>query len=304
MNITPRLFTNLLAVAFVGVFFAGCGDSKKEKSNAEGVKFSDAEQKIVTDMDKVIHDLPSPTEVPYMLQATAADFNGDLINSLENLPKYQTNEDEAALNLGVYATDMGYLISYKQINDATDYMEACQKLAESLGVASVFNVSTVERFQNNLNNPDTLNKILSEAIVEAEGRLENADRASMAALVLTGSFVEGLYLAVKVIETYPKDVLDEANRNLILEPLLRVVLEQEKPLIDVIAMLKDIPQDDIIATMIVEMNILRRLYDTDLAEIQEKITSNQGNFVLTQDMLIDVIKEVERIRTDIVEFKF
>ena len=42
-------------------------------------------------MDQVIKDLPSPTEVPYLLQATGADFNKDIINSLDRLPKYLTN---------------------------------------------------------------------------------------------------------------------------------------------------------------------------------------------------------------------
>ncbi|RED97940.1 hypothetical protein [Marinoscillum furvescens] len=303
MNNSLRAFALLFPVA---IFFSSCGgssSSEKAKAEADEVAFSEAEKKIVSDMDQVIHDLPSPTEVPYLLQATGADYNAELINSLEKLPQYQTNEDEAALNLGVYATDMGYLISYNKIEEATNYMESCQKLAESLGVASVFNVATIEKFQNNLNNADSLNKILSEAIIEAESKLENADRATMAALVLTGSFVEGLHLAVRVIETYPTDVLDEENRNLILEPMVKVVLDQKKPLLDVIAMLKDLPQDDIIAKMIAELNILRILYDGDLAEIEEKISENTGNFVLTQDMLLDITKEVKRVRRDIVEYK-
>ncbi len=106
-----------------------------EKSAKEAA-FEEAEKKISSDLDQVIHDLPSPTEVPYMLQATGSDFNGTLINGLENLSKYETNEEEASLNLGVYATDMGYLLSYEKVSESRQYMEACQKLAETLGVAS------------------------------------------------------------------------------------------------------------------------------------------------------------------------
>jgi predicted Zn-dependent protease with MMP-like domain len=105
---------------------------------------------------------------------------------------------------------------------------------------------------------------------------------------------------VKVIETYPTDILDEDIRNLILEPLVKVVLDQKKPLLDVIALLKDIPQDDIISTMIAELNILRILYEGDLAEVEKKISENTGDFILTQDMLLDITTEVKRIRTDIV----
>ena len=300
MNKSLRFTLTLLVSASFLSTMVSCGGGSS-KSTAEDVAFEDAEKKIVTDMDQVIHDLPSPTEVPYMLQATGADFNKDIINGLERLPKYLTNEDESALNLGIYATDMGYLISYKQLEDATDYLESSQKLAESLGVASVFSVATIEKFQSNLDNPDSLNKILNKSITDVEDRLESADRVSVAALILAGSFVEGLYLAVEVIETYPTDVLDEETRNLILEPLVKVVLDQEKPLLDVIGLLKDLPEDDIIDHMISELEVLRVLYETDLAEVEKKIAENTGDFMLTESDLSGIRTEVKRIRTDIVE---
>ena len=128
MNKSLRFTLNLLVSALFLSALVSCGGGSS-KSSADEVAFEEAEKKIVTDMDQVIHDLPSPTEVPYMLQATGADFNSDIINSLDNLQKYLTNEDESALNLGIYATDMGYLISYKQLEEATDYLESAQKLA-------------------------------------------------------------------------------------------------------------------------------------------------------------------------------
>lgn len=300
MNLAFRSLKNFLVAGIIIGAGYGCSSSGQGTS-ADEVAFEDTNAKIATDMDKVIHDLPSPTEVPYLLKATGSDFNPDLPNGLTGISGYQTNEDEAALNLGVYATDMGYFISYDKVQESMDYMEACQKLAEALGVSTVFDMATMEKFQNNISNPDSLDKLFSEAIVDVEDRLENADRASIAALILTGSFIEGLYLTVKMIETYPKDILDETNRNIILEPLVKVVLDQKKPLLDVIAMLKDLPQDDIIAKMITELNILRILYDGDLADIQAKISSNTGDFVLTQDMLIDITTEVQRVRKDIIE---
>ncbi len=298
MRFTLTLFVS--AIFLSTMISCGGGSSK---SSSEEAAFEEAEKKIVTDMDQVIHDLPSPTEVPYLLQATGADYNKEIINDLERLPKYLTNEDESALNLGIYATDMGYLISYQKLEEATDYLESAQKLAESLGVASVFSVATVEKFQTNLDNPDSLNKILTQSITDVEDRLESADRVSVAALILAGSFIEGLYLAVEVIETYPKDVLDEDTRNLILEPLVKVVLDQEKPLLDVIGLMKDLPEDDIINHMINELEILRVLYETDLAEVEEKIANNTGDFVLTESTLSGIRSEVKRIRTDIVEFE-
>ncbi|MFY0606935.1 MAG: hypothetical protein JXR10_09475 [Cyclobacteriaceae bacterium] len=303
MSFSFRTFSNLLTVFTLAILVAACGGNpQKDRQEAEKAAFEQAEKKISSDLDQVIKDLPSPTEVPYLLQATGSDFDASLINGLDKLSNYETNEDESALNLGVYATDMGYLLSYEKVSDSREYLQACQKLAEALGIASVFDVKTIEKFQANLNNSDSLNSLLSAAIVDVEAKLEESDRVSVAALILTGSFVEGLYLAVKVIETYPTDILDEQTRNLILEPMVKVVLDQKKPLMDVIDMLNDLPQDDIIAKMITELNILRIFYEGDLAEIQEKISNNTGDFILTQDMLIDITTEVKRVRGDIVDF--
>ncbi len=303
MNLTLRKSLQLLSIFTLVILLVSCGGNpNKDRKEAEQAAFEQAEQKISSDLDRVLGDLPSPTEVPYLLQATGADYDANLINTLDKLARYETNQDEASLNLGVYATDMGYLLSYEKVSESSDYMGACQKLAESLGIASVFDVKTIESFQSNMNNSDSLNKVINKAIIDVESRLEEADRVSVAALILTGSFIEGLYLAVRVIETYPTDILDSDTRNLILEPLVKVVLDQKKPLLDVIAMLDDLPQDDIIAKMITELNILKIYYDGDLAEIQEKISQNTGGFVLTQDMLIDITTEVKRVRKDIVEF--
>ena len=53
--------------------------------------------------------------------------------------------------------------------------------------------------------------------------------------------------------------------------------------------------------MMSELNILKLLYDGDLADVEKKISENTGSFVLTQDMLLDITTEVKRIRGEIVE---
>jgi hypothetical protein len=300
MKISTHPLLNLLFSFAIATLVLSCGGSSKKESKAEGVAFSDVEKKLAGDIDRVIGDLPSPSEVPYTMQAVGADFDATIINDLSRIEQYKAIEDEAALNLGVYATDMGYLTSYGKVQESMKYMEKCHGLAEALGVASVFDVETMEKLQNSLDDPKKLNELMNEAILKAEQRLENTDRAQIAALVLAGSFVEGLYLATKVIETYPDDVLDAQTRNLILEPLVRIVLDQKKPLIDVISLMKDLPQDDIIAKMINELSILRLLYDGDLAIIEKNISENTGNFVITQEMLVDITTEVKRVRNDIV----
>ena len=76
-----------------------------------------------------MEDLPPPSEVPLLLMQAGADFNLNAINdiSAEKINAYQQSEAKAALNLGVYATDIGYLTSYEKSEMALDYMGECQK---------------------------------------------------------------------------------------------------------------------------------------------------------------------------------
>ncbi len=289
-----------VAVA-MAAFFTACGGGDNKKGAINSNELTESEKKIVAEIDKVIHDMPPPTEVPFLLKETGADYDASLLNDLANVESHTTNRDKAALNAGVYATDIGYLSSYEQVENALSYLEACQKLAESIGAGSVFNVELMGRFEQNLGTPDSLIAIVNDVMANAETNLENSDKLTSVALVLVGSYIEGMYLATQVIDNYPDDMLPEDARNLILQPLVRVIIEQEQPLLDVIALMKDLPEDDIIDHMIAELSVLRILYQDDLAKIEQQIEENQGNFQLKPSMLKDIIIEVARIRGDIVK---
>jgi len=291
----PALFAafSLLILAQVS-----CTNAEKAKQEAVAAEFAEAEKELIGEIDKVIHELPPPSEVPFLLQATGADFRAEFTNDISKVDAYLTSNDKSALNVGVYATDVGYLSSYNQSQEALDYMEGCQKLADKIGISSAFDMTLLGRFEQNIGNNDSLASIINDAVKLAEQKLEAGDRLTMAALVLSGTFIESLYISSQVIEQYPTDQLTDENRDLILEPLMRIVLAQEKPLLDLISVLKHVEQDEIIAYLIAEMNVLRFQYEY-LHGLEEKINSNEGGVILHQHDLRDITAEIKRIRKDI-----
>ncbi len=292
MLTTLRLILSFLGSSFLLWTMTSCGDGST-KSSIDGES-----NQLAADIDQLIHDLPTPTKVPHLLHAADANFHQDALNDLTKLSVYITNEDEAALNLGIYLMDMGYLIAYNQLEEAAQYLEACQQLAERLNISSVFSPEVMDKFHSNSTNPDTLNSLFHQSILDVERELKSTNRVTVPALVLAGSFIEELYLAIEVIESYPKDG-EVAARNQKLEPLVKVVLEQQSSLQDVTNLLKDLPDDEIIGHMVSELAILRVLYATDM----EKVQSESPTTVLTTSALSGIRTEVKRIRTDIVEFE-
>ncbi len=293
-------FTRALSLLLAITFIVSCGGGGQQEADvADDVTFSEAEQQIISDMSQVIKDLPPPSIVPNTLMKLGTEYDPDIVNKIDKIEEYQTNEDKAALNLGVYATDVGYQVAYQQVEESMSHMDALQKLAETVGVSTAFDMNLMEQYEKSLDNPDSLSSLLNKTMLLAEQRLENSDRLAMAALVLSGSFIEGLYLVINIIESYEGAGLSAQERNEKLQPLVNMILEQEKPLKDVIGLMKDIPSDDAIRRMISELEILRVLYDSDMKEIKEAMGDNQ-DYVIPPDMLIDITTEVKRIRQDIV----
>ena len=151
------------------VLVSSCGGGTQEKSSEASSEFDAAKEQVAADVTKVLKDLPPPSEVPYLLMSAGAEFDQSIINSLEKLDSYQMNDSKAALNLGVYATDIGYLTSYEKSELALDYMGECQKLAAPVGVSDAIDYGMIARFEANMENKDSLANIINE-VMQKVGR--------------------------------------------------------------------------------------------------------------------------------------
>ncbi len=295
-TISSSTLTSILVFA---ILLIGCGPS--DTKDESGLRKDEREQ-VVQDILKTIDDLPVPSVVPNTIQEIGAEFNHSLISELHGMDEYVQDVDKAALNLGIYATDISYLVAYEQIEESVDHMVACQRLSEALGVATIYDDSTMHMYETLADNHEELMAHLDRTLVAAEKRLTSSDQLSMAALVLTGSAVEGLYLSMKVIREFHTDDMDPQTREALLEPLVQLVLSQKDTLLDIIAMLKDIPTDEEIATVIAELSILERLFEGDLKDVEEGMAADE-NFHVTPDMLLDVGNEILRIRGEMVSIE-
>ncbi len=283
------------------VLITSCGGSgSQEQSSEASSEFEAAKAQVAADVSKVLKDLPPPSEVPYLLLNAGAEFDESIINSLDNIESYQTNESKAALNLGVYATDIGYLTSYEKSEQALDYMGECQKLAAPVGVSGAIDYGMISRFESNMENRDSLSNIINEVMEKSGERLSELDELNSAALLLAGSWIEGVYISSTIVNTYPDD-LPEESRTLILEPLVKIVIDQKISLADLLQVMSDVPETAEVTSMIAELEKVKAIYDGELAEVEQKIAENTGDFVLSPSTLDNLSAEVTRIRSSIIE---
>ena len=257
------------------------------------------EKKIIHDIEKLLADLPNPSAIPFTLKSIDATYAENLVNSLENIESYKGDEDKLALNMGVYAADASYLASFEKPKLTMTYVKACHNLGVQLGDSAIFKDDLIDKIEANLGDEATLSKLLRRMIVETSVQLEKDHHMSMAVLALAGSFIEELYQAVMFIDNYHSDGLSKEESKEKVEPLVNLVLAQEKPLLDFIELIKEIPRDSTISGILLQLSILDNLYKGDLATIQENMTADP-DYIADRRVMKAITLEIEQIRESMV----
>ncbi len=292
-----RLSSFLIASA-TALIVSSCGSPAKETTQDTG-EFKKAEESLKDQIQDVVYNIPAPAEIPYLLQQTGAEFNQSLLNDRKKVDQYLTRNDKAAMNLGAYAADIGYLSSYDKTQEAIDYLNSAKKLADNLGVIGSFDVEILKKFEKNISNKDSLTSLLNGAVQKTEKYLKDDSRNKLAALILTGSFIEGLSISTGLIKTYPKNLLKDDQRNLILTPLIQVILQQRKSIEELSKMLATVEQTSPVTSIQTDLNALLASYRA--LNIEEQIKNNRSDLVLTDKHLLEITKIVEKMRKDIIE---
>ncbi len=285
-------------MAAILAVFVACGTNKK-KEETTSQEYSEAANQLKEKVEKAIYNIPPPSQIPYIIESTGADFNPNIINDSKKYESYLVSPKKAAFNLGVYATDIGYLSSYDKTQEALNYMDVCLKLTDAVGAQDAVDLNILKRFEQNLSKPDSLGAIINEVIDNSDKYLQQNERANVAAMVVSGTFIEALYIATQLIATYPKDMLSTDQRMTILSPLVQMLAKEKEPLADVVSLLKSIDEKDdwIVATT----NSMEELYDNYKSfDPMEKISQGKGNEVLNDQTLERFTKQVASIRSNIV----
>ena len=142
------LFGKLMLAMLIGFFFA-CESGKKKAGEASG-EFDNAAADLKEKIENYQHNIPPPSEIPYMIQNTGADYNPNIVNPSTKYESYMVDSKRAAFNLGIYSTDIGYLSSYGKTQEALNYMDVCLKLTEAIGAQDAIDFNVLERFEKNL----------------------------------------------------------------------------------------------------------------------------------------------------------
>ncbi len=269
----------LLSIAIISttLIFSSCSENKKTDNDDESV-ISEIKRRTVKDeVSELVYPLPTSFELTNMLNEIGAAYILSLSNPVENAEKYLTVNSKA-FNLGVYGADLSYASTYKQKQITIDYMSASNKLIEELGLTSAIEDSIITKIEANQDNKDALINIISTSFYDTYKYLNKNERGELALLILTGSWLEGLYICTHISE----DTFNDVN-------MIKIIMNQKEPLSKLVSLLDQYSEKEFVAELITDLTDIKSVYDT----------MEQGS--ITAEQITSITQKVDTIRTKYTE---
>lgn len=243
----------ILAVGLMAAVLSACGSGKKPDEQAFLKSLDSTKSQGATIDEEVIssilQQIPSPLEISVLLKQSGTKYNASLLNSPDNLSKYNSNFKKA-LNLGIYGTDLGYTNIYEQNQDGIKYLTSIKSLADGLNIGQFFDIETIGRLASNSKNLDSLLLITTQNFNTINHYLQTQGRANLSVLLLVGGWLEAMQVTCQVAASNPKN--KELKETIGAQ---KIILEQ------IVLLLSFYKSDENMASLLTDMTALKATFD-------------------------------------------
>lgn len=245
MNI--RKLITRVPLAIIGLtLFTACDDTVDPTTDPAGVKPPDIGTTHLVGGE--IFSIPSPVEFSLLLKKSGAKYNASILNKENKIDQY-TTKYAWALNLGVYGADLGYTSIYDHSDDAMKYMKNVNKLLDKLELMAAFNKATLDRIKKNIDNKDSLLQLVSSTYRDCDHYLKNNKKEDVGALIITGGWLESMYLAINTAGAKPHP------------DVIKRIAEQKLSIDNLINMVSKHTSDDDMIMLYNKLNEIKEQYD-------------------------------------------
>ena len=196
------VFSSISMALLLGV--SSCKNNEAPAMPVDEVIKDSAKATTVTDLGLLMTNIPAPTDIGKELAKEGVQLNKSILNPPDKAGSY-SGTFQQAVNMGIYGADMGYLASYNQMQDATQYIVQIAKLASALGITSAYDQKLMEQFKSATNNKDSINIVMQTAFDRAQKELYSNKRASTSTIIFSGGWIEGLYIATNLVKDEKND---------------------------------------------------------------------------------------------------
>lgn len=136
---------------------------------------------------------PSPNTFPYFTKFGDIPLEKELFLPLEEILSKDSKEQKC-IHFGMYASDLSLQILYGDKKQVGNYLNVLKKATFNMSLRNIFRKEIWDIFVNHPNNTDSLIYMFSESVLTCNQALILSKRYEEAALLVTGTWIESLYL--------------------------------------------------------------------------------------------------------------
>ncbi|MBN2215264.1 MAG: hypothetical protein JW723_13585 [Bacteroidales bacterium] len=271
-----RFIKKIIPSVFAAVLLLSVSSCRhRSAGTGEGDTAMITKDSLMSEVKEVVYPLPAPLELYQKLEDIGASYIGNVLNPVENIDKYYTEKNKA-LNLGTYAADLSYVSAYNKKQEMQLYSKNLKTLMDDLNVNINFTDFYSQEMKQKLENKDTVVKIVTNVFYDTYTAMQKEGDTALAALMLTGIWAEGLYIASHISE-------DTYNNN----EIVQIIYDQKNSLQIVLDMLNKTKGNEVTNSMIKALENIKAMYD-------------KTGDSLTKEQLSEITHAIENIRSSII----
>jgi len=299
-NISCSIIIPVLACA---LFITGCRHEKPSEGKPPRRIFStyrnNTGNKITVTRKEIFYGLLTPTEITTIFSRLGVPQDNSILNPVSNNKLYTSNA-KAAINLGIYGVDFGYVKMFGVGQQMIDYIITVRDLSNKLGIPDRFLLDPIRKLESGMSDPDSVMALVNKSYSDIENHLRQDGRESTAGLMLMGGWVEALYITSQLL--YNPENLDKE--------VVEKIAQQKYSLTSLIGFMRNYYDDPVVVYYTKKLIYLRRFYDTfeiyfkkgDLEiDTNRKVLLASGSDInITIETLTKIRDYVKKLRTEMV----
>jgi hypothetical protein len=258
------------------ITFSFCNSEKVDDSIVEEESTKQAVLETKLNAQNVFNTMPDRQEVLKLIDAHKIEYNSDFLSDPNLVSTYIVEYSKAA-NLGIYGSDLSIASSFEQTQESMVFLKCVNLLASDLGVASAFDQKLAERMDANKQNKDSTLEIITGAFKSADEILKTNNRPATSAIILSGAWIEGLYVSCQIANSLES------------EDLVKSILKQKESLKNLIVLLD--------AAKITDGS---KYILTDLKNLSEAFKLAESSGTNTKEAIKDIVTIISSLRKKII----
>jgi hypothetical protein len=246
--------------------------------------------------NEVVYQIPSPDELFALIKNSGCKFRDDLLNSEKNVYESKAAQE---LNLGIYAGDLAYLAAFEKFQPSLKYFAKVKSMSDQIGLSTAIGSDMYNRLEKNITNSDSLLDITNNSYYNVVQKLEETGNGKTLALLMTGGWIESIYIAVNIIDKF------DANN-----PTVQRIASQKVTFTNLIKNLETYKDQPEIAEQIAKLEKVKQMFDQIQKEVVDTppstdttkiVIGQKSKYIFTKELFENFKKEIIDLRTQIIK---